>query len=251
MSLLTLSGRTAIVTGGSKGIGRAIAEKLAEGGMNVAIFARGIDVAEKTAGMITEAHGNCKAYQCDVSVVDDINKAVKKVFEDFGSVDVVVNNAAILDTSTIETLTEDIWDKVIDVNLKGVFFMGQAALPYLESSKNPRIINISSNSGRMGGFTNGLSYTAAKGGIISLTYGMARRLADKGITVNCVAPGTVRSDMSDEFSTEAMSVLLKQFPLGRLGEPEEIAAAVCYFASEEARWTTGSVLDVNGGMFIG
>lgn len=251
--ILTLKNRTAVITGGSKGIGFAIAKKMAEAGMRTAIIARGIETAEEAAKSIRDNGGICQAYRCDVSKPEEIESCLKEICNGVGdgSLDVIVNNAAILDTSTVETLTEEIWDDVIDVNLKGTFFMMQKALPYLEKSSNPRIINISSNSGRMGGFENGLSYTASKGGVIALTYGAARRLASKGITVNCVAPGTVRSEMSDKFSKDSMDNLLKQFPLGRLGDPEEIAAAVCYFASEEARWTTGAVLDVNGGMFIG
>jgi 3-oxoacyl-[acyl-carrier protein] reductase len=122
----------------------------------------------------------------------------------------------------------------------------------LEKSEYPRIINIGSNAGRMGGFENGLAYTASKGGVVALTYGAARRLASKGITVNCVAPGTIETEMSkDNYDEAAHKRLLARFPLGRLGRPEEVAAAVCYFASQESGFTTGAVLDVNGGMFMG
>lgn len=129
--------------------------------------------------------------------------------------------------------------------------MTQQAIAYLKNSEAPRVINISSNAGRMGGFENGLAYTASKGGMISLTYGFARRLAPQGITVNCIAPGTIDSDMSSEFEGEARERLLARFPLRRFGTPKEVAAAACYFASIESGFTTGAVLDVNGGMFMG
>jgi 3-oxoacyl-[acyl-carrier protein] reductase len=143
------------------------------------------------------------------------------------------------------------WDTIIAVNLKGSFLVAQQALPHLETGRAPRIINISSNAGRMGGFENGLAYTASKGGQIALTYGLARRLAPKGITVNCIAPGTIESDMSQSYDDATRGRLLTRSPLGRLGTPEEVAAAACYFASEESGFTTGAVLDVNGGMFMG
>jgi 3-oxoacyl-[acyl-carrier protein] reductase len=137
------------------------------------------------------------------------------------------------------------------INLRGSFFTIQKALPYLERSRAARVINLSSNSGRMGGFENGMAYSASKGGIIAMTYGLARQLAPRKITVNCIAPGTIESDMSRARDAAALARLLSRFPLGRLGQPDEVAAAACYFASEEAGFTTGAVLDVNGGLFMG
>ena len=129
--------------------------------------------------------------------------------------------------------------------------MIQQALPYLEKSRYPRVINISSNAGRMGGYENGLAYSASKGGVIALTYGLARRLAPKGITVNCIAPGTIESNMSRCYDESVRNRLLSRFPIGRFGVPEDVAAAACFFASEESGFTTGAVLDVNGGLFMG
>ena len=151
----------------------------------------------------------------------------------------------------IEEMTVDDWDKVMSINLRGTFLMIQKSIIYLEKSKFPRIINISSNSGRMGGFENGMAYSASKGGIIAMTYGIARQLAPKKITVNCVAPGTIESDMLNARDEDTRKRLLTRFPLGRFGTSDEVATAVCYFASEESGFTTGSVLDVNGGLFMG
>lgn len=249
--MFTLSGRTAVVTGGSRGIGYAIAQALAGEGMSVAILSRNKSSLERAAGKLTASGACCEGFPCDVSVPENIRDSLKQVYQRFCSIDVVVNCAGVLDTNSLEETSEAEWNRVLNTNLKGTFFMIQCALPYLEHSRAPRIINISSNAGRMGGYENGLAYTASKGGIIALTYGAARKLAERGITVNCVAPGTIESDMSKAFDKETRVRLISRFPLHRLGMPEEVAAAVCYFASEESAFTTGAVLDVNGGLFMG
>ena len=241
--------RTVVVTGGTSGIGFETAKYLLNEGYSVAIIGR---YPDKTSYAAERLGSGCKGYQCDVSVVADIDNALKQIYKDFGSIDVVVNNAGILDTSTIETLSEQEWDTVIDTNLKGAYFMIQKAIPYLERGRHPRIINVSSNAGRMGGYENGLAYTASKGGIIAITYGAARRLASRGITVNCVAPGTIMTEMAEKgYDEETRSRLIARFPVGRMGRPEEVASAISYFASEHSSFTTGAVLDINGGMFMG
>ena len=240
--------RTALVTGGSRGIGFETARYLSGQGYAVALTARSADGAARAAHAIG---GETAGFACDVTDLAAIERTLEDVYEAFGSIDVLVNNAGILDKSTIETLSEEEWDAVIATNLKGTFFMMQKALPYLEKASHPRIVNVASNAGRMGGYENGLAYTASKGGIIALTYGAARRLAPKGITVNCVAPGTIDSDMSDEYDAEAHARLIARFPVGRFGKPVEVAAAIGYFAGVESDFTTGAVLDVNGGMFTG
>ncbi len=241
--------RTAVVTGGTSGIGFATAKYLIAHGYQVAVIGRDeekLNSAEHSLGK------KCRGYTCDVSIILQIEETLNRINTDFGSIDVLINSAGILDTSKIDTLTEQEWNNVIDINLKGTFFMIQKAIPFLEMSEHPRIINVSSNAGRMGGFENGLAYTASKGGIIALTYGAARRLAAKGITVNCVAPGTIVTEMSDAgYDKDTQKRLLTRFPIGRMGKPDEVAAAIAYFASEEAAFTTGAVLDVNGGMFMG
>ena len=249
--MLTLTGRTAVVTGGSRNIGYAISRKFAENGMNVGILSEHKENADKAAKTITDAGLNCIGIQCDVSEVFSVKNALETVYAYFGGVDVVVNCAGILDLYKIHEMPTEYWDKVMAVNLKGTFLVIQHSIPYLEKSHAPRIINISSNAGRMGGFENGMAYTASKGGIIAITYGIARQLAHKGITVNCIAPGTIDSEMATVRGEETIKRLIGRIPIGRLGSVDEVAAAACYFASEESSFTTGAVLDVNGGMFMG
>lgn len=255
MDSFTLRGRTAIITGGNRGIGFEIAKKLLLSGMNVAILGRAkekLNEASERLNQIINDEVICRSYVCDMKQVSGFCETLEKIANDFQSIDVLVNNAGILDTSKIGTLTEELWDDVIDVNLKGLYFMIQEAVPYMATSKAARIINISSNAGRMGGYENGLAYTASKGGVIALTYGAARRLAIKGITVNCVAPGTIKTDMADmHYDAMTQRKLLAKFPIGRMGTPEDVASAVCFFSSEESGFITGAVLDVNGGMFMG
>ena len=241
--------RTAVITGGSKGIGLETAKLLHRQGYNVAIIARD---EEKVHSAVDSIGSRCKGYVCDVSDVTQIGGVLNAINKDFGSIDVLINNAGVLDASKIDTLSEEEWDRVLDTNLKGTYFMIQKSVPYLEKGKSPRIINISSNAGRMGGFENGLAYTASKGGVIALTYGAARRLASKGITVNCVAPGTITTEMAEKgYDEETKKKLIARFPIGRMGRAEEVASAISYYASEDSSFTTGSVLDVNGGMFMG
>jgi 3-oxoacyl-[acyl-carrier protein] reductase len=250
-SALTLAGRTAVVTGGSRNIGFAIANKFASCGMNVALLSVSEGTAEAAARSIDKSTDVALGVQCDVSDAGSVESALARVADNFGGFDVVVNSAGILDLAKIHEMSVEHWDRVLAINLRGTFLVIQKALSYLEKSRAARVINISSNSGRMGGFENGMAYSASKGGIISITYGIARQLAPRRITVNCIAPGTVESDMSRARDSETLNRLLSRFPIGRLGTAQEVAAAACYFASEEAGFTTGAVLDVNGGLFMG
>jgi 3-oxoacyl-[acyl-carrier protein] reductase len=248
---LTLTGRTAVVTGGARNIGLAIARRFVAAGMRVAILSVSEGSAEAAARIAHESKDFAIGVRCDVADVAAVDAALGRVAAHFGGFDVVVNSAGVLDIAKIPEQSVEHWDRVLAINLRGTFFVTQKALPYLERSNAARVINISSNSGRMGGYENGMAYSASKGGIIALTYGMARQLAARRITVNCIAPGTIESDMSRARDPEALARLLGRFPVGRLGTADEVAAAACYFASEEAGFTTGAVLDVNGGMFMG
>lgn len=243
--------KVAVVTGGSRNIGYAVADKFHKLGYNVAILSVSENSAKKAAERIDETGKKVIGLPCDVSDEQSVESALEKTNSFFGGIDIIVNSAGILDMSSIEETTTEQWDKVMAINLRGTFTVIQKSIKYLEKSKAARIINISSNSGRMGGFENGMAYSASKGGVIALTYGLARRLASKKITVNCIAPGTIDSDMSAARSPETLEKLRQRFPLGRFGTPLEVAAAACYFASDEAGFTTGSVLDVNGGLFMG
>lgn len=249
--LFTYGNRTAVVTGGSKNIGLAIAEKFLQAGLQVAIVSSNSQHLHAAQAHLQGMGYTPSVWHCDVSGVGLLPSMLAQIQAHHGSIDILVNCAGVLDLSAVEDTTEEMWDTVLDVNLKGTFFMTQKCLPYLKAGTNPRVINIASNAGRMGGYANAMSYTASKGGMISLTYGLARRLAPFGITVNCVAPGTIESDMSRMRDAQTHQKLLEKFPLGRIGTADEVACAVCYFASRESGFSTGAVLDVNGGMFMG
>ncbi|MCI8418354.1 MAG: SDR family oxidoreductase [Lachnospiraceae bacterium] len=249
--IFTLENRVALVTGAAQGIGNAIATKLADGGMKVAIVDINQDQAQAAAEVIKGNGGEAIGVACDVSDEKSIAAAVEQIAGHFGQLDVVVNCAGILSSAKIPDVQRGEWDKILAVNLSGTFFMIQKALPYLEKSSCARIINIGSNAGRMGGYENSQSYTASKGGVIAITMGIARQLAPKGITVNAVCPGTTESKMSAKYDEESMKRLLSRIPMGRLGKPEDSAAAVAFLASEEAGFITGLMLDVNGGMYMG
>lgn len=250
-NLFTYGQRTAVITGGSRNIGLAIAEKFSQAGLQVAIVSSQAAHLEAAAAHLGAQGHAPSVWPCDISDVGSVAPMLENIHARHGSIDILVNCAGLLDLSAVEDTTEAMWDAVLDVNLKGTFFVTQKCLPYLKAGSDPRVINIASNAGRMGGYANGMSYTASKGGMISLTYGLARKLAPWGITVNCVAPGTIESDMSRMRDAETHQKLLEKFPLGRIGKAEEVASAACYFASRESGFTTGAVLDVNGGMFMG
>jgi 3-oxoacyl-[acyl-carrier protein] reductase len=249
--VLTLAGRAALVSGGTRNLGRAIAEQFAQSGVRVAVIGQVEGSTAHVVAQIRERGGEAIGIGCDVTDRASVASAVERTITAFGGLDIVVNSAGVLDMLPVRDMTVEQWDRVMAINLKGTFLVTQQALPALEKSHAPRVINLSSNAGRMGGFENGMAYTASKGGVVALTYGLARQLAPHGITVNCIAPGTIDSDMLRARDDATRARLLARFPLGRFGSASEVAAAACYFASEEAAFTTGAVLDVNGGLFMG
>lgn len=243
---MRLSNRVAIVTGAAQGIGFAIAKRLNEEGCRVAL----LDINAESVMASGAKLKDCIGIACDVSKPDAIEAAVKEVADKFGGIDIVVNNAGILPSSGVEDVTEQEWDRTMAINLKGCFFMVQKTLPYLKKSEHARVINTSSLAGRMGGFETCMAYSASKGGINAITMGLARQLAPYKITVNAVCPGTTETPITKAFSDEAMERLLTRIPLGRLGKPDDIAAAFAFLASDDASFITGHMLDVNGGMHM-
>jgi 3-oxoacyl-[acyl-carrier protein] reductase len=246
--------RVAIVTGGTKNIGLSICKLLLNKDIKVAYVGSSIKTTEfaKNEFLVAGAkEKNFKGFVCDLSNLKNIPVLVEDVISEFGTIDIIINSAGMLDLSSIEKTSVEVWDRVMCINLSAPFFLIQNALPYLKNSNAPRVINIASNAGRMGGYTNGMSYTSSKGGLISLTYGLSRQLAKWDITVNCVAPGTIDSDMLVSRDEDIQKRLLEKFPLGRFGKCNEVAEAVMYFVNKESSFTTGAVLDVNGGMFTG
>ena len=253
---MSFAGKTAIITGAGQGIGRQIAITLAKRGASVMICDINEDKAAETAGMINQNNnkngGSAGYIIIDVSKTGDLKLMAEKTNLIFGGIDILVNNAGILSASSIADTTEEEWDKVMDINLKGAFFAIKEVVPYMEkANKGGRIINISSLAGRMGGFQNGAAYAASKAGLIGMTMCTARKLAPMGITVNAVAPGTTQTDIISGFSEEKINILKQSIPMNRLGQPEDVAETVAFLASDGAKFITGAVIDVNGGMFMG
>lgn len=245
---MSLNGKTALVTGASRGIGRAIALRLAEDGANVAvIYAGSADKAEAAVNEITALGVNAKAYRCNVADSAAVNETVKAVTNDLGKIDILVNNAGITRDGLMLRMKDEDFDAVLDTNLKGAFNMIRACYSGFIRKKSGRIINISSVSGIMGN-AGQANYSASKAGVIGLTKSVARELASRGITCNAVAPGFIQTDMTENLGDN--NPLLNSIPLGRMGKPEDIAAAVAFLASDSAAYITGEVLKVDGGLAI-
>lgn len=247
----TYAGRTAIVTGGAQGIGYHSGKMLWENGMNVAFVDINGDKAKAVAREVAGEEGSAIGIACDVSDERDIETMMEVVAKTFGGIDVVVNSAGILSSTKIPDIQRSEWDRMLAVNLSGTFFAIQKAFPYLKESAHGRIINISSSAGRMGGVENSMSYTASKGGVCAITKGIARKMAPYGITVNAICPGPTATDIVKTYTEEEITNLNSKILLGRLGKPEEVAAVVCFLASEEAGYVTADMIDVNGGFYIG
>ncbi|MDD7633383.1 MAG: 3-oxoacyl-[acyl-carrier-protein] reductase [Firmicutes bacterium] len=245
---MSLNGKMALVTGASRGIGRAIALRLAEDGANVAvIYAGSADKAEAVVNEITALGVNAKAYRCNVADSAAVNETVKAVTNDLGKIDILVNNAGITRDGLMLRMKDEDFDAVLDTNLKGAFNMIRACYSGFIRKKSGRIINISSVSGIMGN-AGQANYSASKAGVIGLTKSVARELASRGITCNAVAPGFIQTDMTENLGDN--NPLLNSIPLGRMGKPEDIAAAVAFLASDSAAYITGEVLKVDGGLAI-
>ena len=248
---MTLQNRVALVTGSAQGLGFAMAQRLSENGMAVALVDINGDKAAEAAGRLSATGARASGFACDVADNASIAGAVEAVAGEFGGIDVLVNSAGIMNSTRIPDITREEWDRMMAVNLGGTFFMAQAVLPHLQKSRAGRIVNVASNAGRMGGYENSMTYTATKGGVISLTFGLARQLAPMNITVNCVCPGPVQTEMVKNFQSGGMERMLSRIPMGRFATPDDVAGAVCYLASEEAGFVTGLLLDVNGGLYMG
>lgn len=245
---MNLTGKTALVTGASRGIGKAIALELARLGADVAVnFAGSEQKAKEVADEIQSMGRRSFIVQCDISDSDAVTAMVKETVEQFGRLDILVNNAGITRDNLLMRMKEQEWDDVIDTNLKGVFLCTKAVTRQMMKQRSGRIINISSVVGRIGN-AGQANYTAAKAGVIGLTKASARELAPRGITVNAIAPGFIATDMTDELPAEAKEQLLTQIPLGALGETADIAASAAFLASDGAKYITGQVLGVDGGM---
>jgi 3-oxoacyl-[acyl-carrier protein] reductase len=242
--------QVAVVTGAGRGIGHAIAVRLAKEGARVASVSRTEANAHKTAEEINGARAEAaKAYAVDVADHAAVQKIGAQILEDFGRVDILVNNAGVTRDGLSMRMSLEDWDTVLNTNLKGAFNFTQALMRPMIKQRSGRIINITSVIGLIGN-AGQANYAASKAGLIGLTKSLARELASRGITVNAIAPGLIETDMTGGLSDEVRQSILQKVPLGKLGQPDDIASAVAYLASAEANYVTGQVLTVDGGMVM-
>jgi len=248
---MTLEGRVALVTGAGRGIGKAIALAFARERSHVVINdIRPREELEKVAREISASGVQSLAIQADVSQSEQVRDMIGQVEKKFQRLDILVNNAGIIRRGTIESITEEDWDQVIRVNLKGTFNCSRAAVDIMKRERSGKIVNISSIAGKMGDITSAPGYGPSKAAIDALTKTLARQLAQYGINVNAVAPHAIETEMSAQWPEEKRRSIVEAIPLKRLGKPEDVAEAVLFLASDKASFITGEILDVNGGFFM-
>src|SRR5438270_6548572 len=245
-----VTGRVALVTGASQGIGRACALALAEGGALIALAARNEEKLAAVAKEIIDKGGQAATFRMDVSNEAEVKSAVKAVIERFGKIEILVNNAGVTKDTLLMRMKKEDWDSVIQTNLSGAFYTTQAVIGSMLKPRWGRIINITSVFGQTGQ-AGQANYAASKAGLIGLTMAVAREVASRNITVNAVAPGLIDTAMTEGLPGEMKENILKTIPLGRAGSAADVAHAVAFLASEEAGYITGHVLNVNGGAFMG
>lgn len=245
-----LAGKTAIITGASRGIGAEIARKFSEAGAKVVVnYSGSQEKAEAVVAEIQEKGGEAIAVKANVSDAEAVKAMVDETMKAFGSVDILVNNAGITRDNLMMRMKDDEWDDVINTNLKGVFICTKAVTRQMMKQRSGRIVNIASIVGVMGN-AGQANYVAAKAGVIGLTKTTARELASRNITANAVAPGFITTDMTDALGEDIRKTMLAQIPLGRFGRPEEIAEAALFLASDESSYMTGQTLHLDGGMVM-
>jgi len=250
---IDLTGKVAIITGAASGIGRATAITLAESGAAVTInYRRNENDAELLCKQILSTGGRAITVQADVTRASDVAALIKRATEEFGPVDVLVNNAgSLIERLRILELTEERWDEVMDLNLKSAFLCSRAVVPAMIERKAGAIINLSSIAGRNGGALGSIHYSTAKGGLITFTKGLAKELAPFGVRVNAVSPGVIDTPYHEQFSSpEMMKNYVNAIPLGRVGKPGEVAKVIAFLASDAASYLAGETIEINGGMFM-
>ena len=244
-----LSNKVAIVTGASQGIGKTIAIEMAKSGAKVFCLARNKEALDETIKIITENGNKAFAFSCNISNNDEFNSIVLNIVKEHGSLDILVNNAGITKDNLLIRMSDDQWDDVLNINLKGSFTCTRSVIKHMMKNRFGRIINITSIVGLTGN-AGQANYAASKAGLIGLTKSIAKEVASRGITANCVAPGWIETSMTDELSFEVKNNFLSQIPIGKIGQSKDIANTVIFLASEEAEYITGQTITVDGGRMI-
>jgi 3-oxoacyl-[acyl-carrier protein] reductase len=248
--MMKLKGKVALVTGAGRGIGKATAILLAKEGADVVVNDVDLQSVRETADEIRAMGCEALPIKADVSDKAQVRKMVGSIINAFKKIDILVNNAGIFSSVPLIDMTEDEWDKVMEVNLKGVFVCSQAVMKFMIKQHSGKIVNIASLAGKVGGIYAGAHYAASKAGGICLTKSLAKQLAQYNINVNAVAPALIETDMMKDWPKQVKETLLKQVPLGRFGTPEEVAETVLFLVSEGANYITGATIDVNGGLLM-
>jgi len=243
-----MMGRTALVTGGARGIGRSIVEKLLANGCKIVIADVLDEVGAQTVSELSSQGTLCYQH-CDVTSADDATAAVQRAVDEYGAIDILVNNAGITRDTLLIRMKEEDWDLVLKINLKGAYLMTQAAAKVMMKARYGRIVNISSVVGVMGN-AGQANYSASKAGLIGLTKSSAKELAPRGVTVNALAPGFIQTEMTDKLAEKVKEAYMSAIPAQRFGQPSEVAAAVAFLAGEESGYITGQVLQICGGLLM-
>jgi 3-oxoacyl-[acyl-carrier protein] reductase len=246
---LKLAGKVALVTGAAQGIGKAVALLLARNGADIVISDINLEKAEEAANEIKSIGRKALAVKGDVANWNDVERMVEVILEKFAKIDILVNNAGITRDKLILRMTEEDWDAVLDVNLKGTFHCTKAVVRHMAKQRSGKIVNIASVVGEMGN-AGQANYSASKAGVIGLTKTIAREFAQRGININAIAPGYIETPMTEVLPEKAKEELKKLIPMERLGKPEDVAEAVLFLVSEESNYITGQVLNVNGGIYM-
>ncbi len=243
---------TALVTGASKGIGQAAALALARAGIDVAVNARGMEGTEAAAQAVRGLGQQALALPGDMAIDDDVKRLATSLASAWGGVDILVNNAGITHSGSLLETTDEAWQRLMDVNLKSMFLVTRELVPSMMERRFGRIINVASMTARLGrGFVGSASYGASKGAVVSFTRGLAKEFGPHGITVNAVAPGVILTDMNRDYLAQHGDEVVKGIPLGRFGEPDDVAGVIAFLASDAASYLTGTIIDVNGGLVFG
>ncbi len=247
--MLCLEGKVALVTGAARGIGRAVAERLAAAGADLALCDLQEDWLAETAASVRGLGRRCECVSADVSNAESVAAGVASLVEKYGKIDVLVNNAGITRDTLLVRMTDEAWDQVLGVNLKGTFLMMRAVSKKMMKQRSGTIVNLASIIGLIGN-AGQCNYAASKGGVVALTKSVAKELASRNVRANAVAPGFIQTGMTDELSEDAREQLLAAIPMKRLGTPQDVAEVVLFLASDASSYMTGQVLTVSGGMVM-